>query len=103
MNSFWQVKTIGCYALALCCLTSSAVAHSQQLQVPSLPTGLPLAPVPTISSSASSSEDENTERTKQSTGDTNTNANDILTAGQITSILRSRPELITDIKQVMAD
>jgi protein involved in polysaccharide export with SLBB domain len=95
-------------AIVFCCLISSTIVRSQQLQVPSLPTGLPSAsPFPTSpsTSNSNSSDDDSTDRTKSAAGvdTTSQGTSDVLTAGQILKILRSRPELIVDIKQVMAD
>jgi protein involved in polysaccharide export with SLBB domain len=79
-----------------------------QLQVPSLPTGLPSSlpstPSPASASATASSEDDKANsKDNNSGGSVSPNSNGTLTAGQIIAILQARPELIVDIKQVMAD
>ncbi|WP_433964677.1 SLBB domain-containing protein [Tunturiibacter gelidiferens] len=107
MSCFERCKRRG-LAIVVFCLISSTVVRSQQLQVPSLPTGLPSAsPFPTSpsTSNSNSSDDDSTDRTKSGAGENTTSqgTSGVLTAGQILKILQSRPELIVDIKQVMAD
>ncbi|MCU1250212.1 MAG: polysaccharide export protein [Edaphobacter sp.] len=86
----------------------TAVGVAQQLQVPSLPTGLP-STLPSISSSANASatasteDDKTTSRSSNDGGSLSANPNGTLTARQIIAIVQARPELIVDIKQVMAD
>jgi protein involved in polysaccharide export with SLBB domain len=96
-------------AIFCCCLIQSTVVYSQQLQVPTLPSGLPsgspsMSTSPSVSSS-SSGDDDSTDRAKLSTGGNSTNqgTNGALTTDQILKILQVRPELIVDIKEVMAD
>jgi protein involved in polysaccharide export with SLBB domain len=85
------------------------IGFAQQLQTPTLPTGLPSAlpsaPLPPTASTAASAEDDrnNSAKNSSSTTGTNQSLDGTLTAGQIVSILQARPELIVDIKQVMAD
>src|SRR6266550_4146303 len=93
---------------SLVCLLLTAVGFAQQLQTPSLPTGLPSA-LPSTPSSASAPTAASTEDDKANAkngnneGSASLNSNGTLTAGQIIAIVQSRPELIVDIKQVMAD
>jgi protein involved in polysaccharide export with SLBB domain len=95
---------------SLVCLLLSVVGIAQQIQTPSLPTALPSAlpsaPSPGTASTASSSstEDDRTNAKTSSNGiSVSQNSNGTLTASQIIAILQTRPELIVDIKQVMAD
>ena len=79
-----------------------------QVQTPNLPTGLPSA-LPSAPSAASapatrSSEDEETSAKGSNSGiGISQNSSGTLTASQITAIVQARPELIVDLKQVMAD
>ena len=89
-------------------LLLSVAGFAQQLQVPSQPTGLPSAlpsaPLPATSSTASSTDDDRTSARNSTSGiSISQNSNGTLTANQIISIVQARPELIVDIKQVMAD
>jgi protein involved in polysaccharide export with SLBB domain len=85
-----------------------AGGFAQQLQAPSLPTGLP-STLPSTPSSASASATASTEDDKASARDRNNggsgslSSNGTLTASQIITIVQARPELIVDLKQVMAD
>jgi protein involved in polysaccharide export with SLBB domain len=86
----------------------TAVGVAQQLQVPSLPTGLPstLPSTPSsanASATASTEDDKTTSRSSNDGGSLSANPNGTLTARQIIAIVQARPELIVDIKQVMAD
>jgi protein involved in polysaccharide export with SLBB domain len=98
-------------AIAVGCLVLSAAAgHSQQqLQAPSLPTGLPSSSPSILTtatpSSTNSSDDSGNDRTKADATGNNANqsTSGVLTASQILIVLQSRPELIVDLKQVMAD
>jgi len=82
---------------------------SQQLQTPNLPTGLPSAlpsaPLPASVSAANTTDDDRTNAAKTTSGalGAGQNSNGILTGGQIIAIVQARPELIVDVKQVMAD
>ena len=91
----------------------SVVGHAQ-LQTPTLPTGLPSAtgspsalpsaPLPTGAQTTKSSEDDETNARGNNSGiGVSQNTNDVLTASQITAIVQTRPELVVDLKQVMAD
>jgi protein involved in polysaccharide export with SLBB domain len=93
---------------SLVCLLLSAVGFAQQLQTPTLPTGLPSAlpstPLPVTTPAATSTEDDKTNAKNSNSGvDISQNSNGILSASQIIAIVQARPELIVDIKQVMAD
>jgi len=90
------------------CALLTAVAFAQQLQVPnlpsSLPSALPSAPSPADKPDATSSEDDRTNAKNSSNGtNVSQNSNGTLTASQIGAIVQARPELIVDLKQVMAD
>jgi len=86
----------------------TAIGVAQQLQTPTLPTGLPSslpsAPLSATVSTATSTEDD---RANARNSDNETsggqNSNGTLTASQIIAVVQARPELIVDIKQVMAD
>jgi protein involved in polysaccharide export with SLBB domain len=85
-----------------------AGGFAQQLQAPSLPTGLPSAlpstPSPASSSATASAEDDKASaKDKNNGGSLNLNSNGTLTASQIITIVQARPELMVDLKQVMAD
>ncbi len=86
-----------------------STAGFAQLQTPNLPTGLPSAlpsaPLPANAPTANSTEDDRSNNAKSSSGtaDTGQTSSDILTSSQIIGIVQARPELIVDIKQVMAD
>jgi protein involved in polysaccharide export with SLBB domain len=99
----WSVITLGCLIL------STVAVHSQQLQAPSLPTGLPSAspsvPTTPVSPNTNTSDDDGSDRTKEETtgNSASQSPNGVLTANQILMIVQSRPELVVDLKQVMAD
>jgi protein involved in polysaccharide export with SLBB domain len=104
-----SINRWSCVIAAGCLLLATAGGYSQQLQAPGLPTGLPSA-LPSTSTtnmplSANTSDDNGTDRTKADTTGINTNqiAGGVLNASQILTILQLRPELIVDLKQVMAD
>jgi hypothetical protein len=84
--------------------SSSGVA--QQLQTPSLPTGLPTAtpsvPLSLPTQVVTPPADDRTRSNSNALG-TDQTLNGTLTASQIINIVQARPELIVDIKQVMAD
>lgn len=96
---------VGVTASLLCLLTAIGVA--QQLQVPGPPTSLPS--LPSTQSPASTSPTFPSEADKLSTrgnndgGSLSLNPNGTLTGSQIIAIVQARPELIVDVKQVMAD
>src|ERR1700761_3221537 len=97
----------GCVIAVSCLILAAPMGYSQQLQAPSLPTALPSA-LPSTSTtmpSANTPDDSGPDRTKTDIAGTNTNqsTNGVLTASQILTILQSRPELVVDFKQVMAD
>ena len=94
---------VGVTASLLCLLTAIGVA--QQLQVPSPPTSLPSLPStqsPTTSPT-SQIEDDKLSTKGNTDGSLSLNSNGTLTASQIIAIVQARPELIVDVKQVMAD
>src|SRR5271168_4063073 len=104
-----QKNRWSCVIAVGCLLLATAGGYSQQLQAPGLPTGLPSA-LPSTSTttmplSANTSDNSGTDRTKADTSGINTNqsADGVLTASQILTLLQARPELIVDLKQVMAD
>ena len=95
--------------VVLWCFLLPGTSAAQQLQAPSLPTALPsttpsipLAPTAQV---ATPTEEDRTNgvRNNGSALSTNQGMNGALTASQIINILQARPELIVDIKQVMAD
>ncbi|MBB5330902.1 protein involved in polysaccharide export with SLBB domain [Edaphobacter lichenicola] len=92
-----------------CLILSTVAVHSQQLQAPSLPTGLPSAspsvPTTPVSPNTNTSDDDGSDRTKEETtgNSASQSPNGVLTANQILMIVQSRPELVVDLKQVMAD
>ena len=95
--------------VGLGCLLSLEPGVAQQLQAPNLPTGLPSAlpsvPLPSTAPAATSAEEDRTNgvRSNSSAPGASQNLNGSLTASQIINIIQARPELIVDIKQVMAD
>jgi hypothetical protein len=108
MQSFipGQRAKLGVSAIAI--LLFSVTGLAQQVQTPSPPTGLPSAlpsaPLPAASQTAASTEDDRTNTRSSGTGlSINPSSNGTLTANQIIGIVQARPELIVDIKQVMAD
>jgi protein involved in polysaccharide export with SLBB domain len=93
--------------IGLSCLLPVAML-SQQLQAPNLPTGLPsTSPSASISpnaSTATSSDDDRADRAKiNSNSNESQSPNSILTTAQILNVVQTRPELVVDLKQVMAD
>jgi protein involved in polysaccharide export with SLBB domain len=96
-------------AMCLCCFSFLRFGFAQQLQTPSLPTALPSAlpsaPLPSGTAAATSVDDDRTDSAKSNSSSVTSSqsSNGTLTASQITSIVQARPELIVDIKQVMAD
>jgi protein involved in polysaccharide export with SLBB domain len=90
-------------------LLSSEPEFAQQLQTPNLPTGLPSAlpssPLPATAPSTTSTEEDktNSAKTDSSGIGTNQSSNGTLTASQIITLVQGRPELIVDLKQVMAN
>jgi hypothetical protein len=95
-----QPRMIAGFAYLLLTVAGSA----QQLQAPSLPSGLPSASPPGSSRAASATEDDKANaKDINNGGSISSDSNATLTARQIIAILEARPELIVDIKQVMAD
>src|SRR5260370_5396969 len=89
-------------------LLLTVVGYRQHLQAPSLPTSLPSALRSASSStsapaSASTGDDKDSAKSSSNGGSATPNSTGTLTAGQIIAIVQARPELIVDIKQVMAD
>jgi protein involved in polysaccharide export with SLBB domain len=109
MYVFEQFSKWGCAIAVGCLVLLATVGHSQQLQAPSLPTALPTSSPSVLTtappSSTNTSDDGGNERTKADTAGNSANqsTSDVLTASQILIILQSRPELVVDLKQVMAD
>ena len=92
----------------LVCLLLSVIGFAQQLQTPNLPSGvptvLPSAPLPATTPAMNSmEEDKANDKAGNGGGGTGKNPDGILTTSQIIAIVQARPELIVDIKQVMAD
>jgi protein involved in polysaccharide export with SLBB domain len=84
------------------------VGSAQQLQAPSLPTALPSAlPSSPLSggspATTSTGDDKVAAKSSSNEGSASLNPNGTLTASQIITIVQTRPELIVDLKQVMAD
>ncbi len=83
-----------------------AGGDAQQVQVPALPTALPSAlpsaPSTPASQSSTTADDERSSNAKTSNA-APAGSNDNLTSGQIIAIVQTRPELVVDLKQVMAD
>jgi len=96
-------------SISLCCLLFSRGGFSQQLETPNLPTGLPStlpsAPLSPTTPTSTTSEDDKTNNAKNNSSGTGVSqsSNGVLTTSQIIAIVQARPELIVDIKQVMAD
>jgi protein involved in polysaccharide export with SLBB domain len=89
-------------------LLLTVVGFAQQLQTPTLPMGLPSAipsaPLPATAATAASTEDDRANAKNSNSGiSVAQNSSGTLTASQIIAIVQARPELIVDIKQVMAD
>src|SRR5882757_2975143 len=104
----WERRTKLNIVVSLVCVMLTAVGFAQQLQAPNLPSGLPSAlpsaPLPATTPAATSTEDDRTNTKNSSSGiSVSQNSNGTLTASQIITIVQARPELIVDIKQVMAD
>jgi protein involved in polysaccharide export with SLBB domain len=90
-------------SLALC-----GPGLAQQLQTPTLPTGLPSAlpsaPLPSTAPVTAADNDKSQSQKTNSDGlSTGQGQNGSLTASQIIAIVQARPELIVDLKQVMAN
>ncbi|MBB5338661.1 SLBB domain-containing protein [Tunturiibacter gelidoferens] len=107
--SFFELGRRRWFAIFFCCLLSSTSVWSQQLQAPTLPAGLPsgspsLSPSPRTPNS-NPTDDDSAGRTRLSAEGDNTSqgTNGVLTTDQVLKVLQSRPELIVDIKEVMAD
>jgi protein involved in polysaccharide export with SLBB domain len=95
--------------ISLCCVLVSRSGFAQQLPPATLPTGLPSAlpsaPLPSGTAAAPSTDDDRTNSSKNSGSSVTSvqSSNGTLTGSQIIAIVQARPELIVDIKQVMAD
>jgi protein involved in polysaccharide export with SLBB domain len=84
----------------------TAIGAAQQLQPPGPPTSLPSLPSPqslTTSPASQTEDDKRSTKGNNDGGSLSSNPDGILTASQITAIVQARPELIVDVKQVMAD
>jgi protein involved in polysaccharide export with SLBB domain len=94
--------------LTLICILAPLAGLAQQVQIPTLPTALPAAtpsaPTQTTSPTSATTDDDRNASARNN-GDSGTNANPTgsLTSSQIIDILQSRPELVVDVKEVMAD
>ena len=102
----WDGRARRVLTAGLGCLLLSVVGLAQQLQTPTLPTGLPSAlPSALLPATASTgtSADDGRNALKTIVVSTSPNPNGILTGNQIIAIVQARPELIVDLKQVMAD
>jgi protein involved in polysaccharide export with SLBB domain len=107
-SSSWSKRARRTLTAILGCFLLSVVGIAQQLQTPNLPTGLPSAlpsaPLPQTAPTATSADDDKSSSTTSNIGiSSNSNSNGTLTGNQIVAIVQARPELIVDIKQVMAD
>jgi protein involved in polysaccharide export with SLBB domain len=104
-----RLSKVGCAIAVGCLIVSVTAADSQQLQAPSLPTGLPSSSPSILTTTTppgtNTPDDGGNDRTKTDTAGNNANqsTDGVLTASQILIVLQSRPELIVDLKQVMAD
>jgi protein involved in polysaccharide export with SLBB domain len=111
----WGRSARSCVTVGVVCVFMSVVGYAQ-LQTPNLPTGLPSssgsslpsalpsAPLPTGAQGTKSNEDDDTNTKSSISGiSTSQNTSDVLTASQIMAIVQTRPELVVDLKQVMAD
>jgi protein involved in polysaccharide export with SLBB domain len=104
----WRRRIRPNVTVGLAFLMLTVVGLAQQLQVPNLPSGLPAASpagsLPANAPAVTSTEDDraNTKKSSDGTGAAG-NVTGTLTASQIGAIVQTRPELIVDIKQVMAD
>ena len=90
------------------CLLSllTAIGVAQQLQAPGPPTSLPSLPStqsPNTSPTSQTESDKLSPKGNNDGGSFSSNPNGTLTASQIIAIVQARPELIVDVKQVMAD
>jgi protein involved in polysaccharide export with SLBB domain len=107
--NYFLVRRLSAGIGALILLLSSSCVFGQQLQVPSLPSGLPSttspSPLSPNSPTTSSTDDDERDRAKSSGSESNPSQDPtaVLTAAQITTIIQTRPELIVDLKQVMSD
>ena len=104
----WDRRTKLRVTANLAYLLLAMAGLAQQLQPPSLPTALPSAlpssALPASSPAATSiGDDKNTPKTSINESSVGLDPNGTLTASQIIAIVQARPELIVDIKQVMAD
>jgi protein involved in polysaccharide export with SLBB domain len=100
--------------LIAACLLSPLVVRGQQVPVPTLPTTLPTTTpstsLPITPTSSTPSDDDrsaqaraNANGTPPSSTTLNPNPTGVLTSSQIINLLQARPELIVDIKGVMAE
>src|SRR5215469_1760956 len=94
---------VGVTASLLCLMAATGAA--QQLQLPGPATPLPSLPSTQAPATGSPSDSTQSDRlsTKNEGGSLSINSNGTLTASQIITIVQARPELIVDVKQVMAD
>ncbi len=104
----WDQRAQLSVMASLVYLVLTVVGFAQQLQTPSLPTGLPSAlpsaQLPATTPAATSAEDDKANaKNSNNGGSVSLNSTGTLTASQIIAIVQARPELIVDIKQVMAD
>jgi protein involved in polysaccharide export with SLBB domain len=103
----WGLRAKLVVRLSFVCVLLTTVAFARQLQAPSLPSGLPSAlpsaPLPAPSTATSIEDDRTTAKNGGNGISISQNSNGTLTGSQIIDIVQARPELIVDIKQVMAD
>ena len=104
----WCVRQI--FALFAACLLSPLVVLGQQVQVPTLPTALPtttpstsLPITPTASTSADDDRSAQARANANASSSPSQNPTGALTSSQIINLLQARPELIVDVKGVMAE
>jgi protein involved in polysaccharide export with SLBB domain len=96
-------------AIGLTCVLFLKAGFAQQLQTPTFPTGLPSAipsvPLTPAVPTSTISEDDRTNSAKSNSSEISASqsSSGALAANQIITILQARPELIVDVKQVMAD
>jgi protein involved in polysaccharide export with SLBB domain len=92
--------------VALCCFVLPRLGSARQLQTPTLPTGLPSAlpsaPSPPATPAVNSKNDTTTDdNTRNAASGQESNGGQ--SASQIIAIIQARPELVVDIKEVMAN
>ncbi len=95
--------------LTLSCMLFPHAVLAQQLQVPTLPTALPTTapstqgPATTTPASNPANDDRSAAAKTSADISSSTSSTGTLTSSQIINILQARPELVVDVKDVMAD